>query len=294
MKSQRIAVRFSFFCLWGASLLAQTSIGGGTCSSASVNGIYAVSITGRQVNSSGAFTSVFQAGGTATFDGLSKVTIALTADTNQAVATQLTWSGTYSMQANCVGVVNITTGGSATFTIELYSVLGGTAPNFVLVGNDATYSYTGNGNTQPAAGCAAAPLSGVYTFNATGFVLNGTSVGGVQDGAGLLQFDGQGHLTVNVTLYVTGAATTTLTLTGSYSLASNCLGSATLTDSSSNSYVMSLSVNSATKLFSSNVLVALARSSKFIMVGNAHAIYNQPTATALSILPAAGLWGGRA
>src|SRR5262249_47561009 len=98
-----------------------------------------------------------------------------------------------------------------------------------------------------------------------------------ETGVGLLQFDGQGHLTANVTLNATGASPSALTLTGTYSLASNCTGSASLTDSSSNSYVMSLSISDATKLFSSNVIASLARSSKFIVNGNAHAIYGQPT-----------------
>jgi hypothetical protein len=275
MKSSHIAVLFSFTCLLAAPLLAQTTIGGGTCSSASVNGIYAVSITGRQVNSSGTFASVFQANGSATFDGLNKVTIALTVDSNQAVATSLTWSGTYGMQANCAGTVTITTGGSPTFNIVLFN----SGTNFLLAGNDSTYSYSGNGNNQPTS-CSTSTVSGVYTFNATGFALTGTAVSGVENGAGLLQFDGQGHLTVNVTLIATGATPNPVTLTGTYSVSSNCIGSATLTDSSSNSYVMNLSVTNANKLFSSDLFAALARGSKFIVTGNAHAIFNQPTATA--------------
>jgi len=280
MKRLTIALLISLCSVSTAPLLAQTTIGGGSCTSASVSGVYALSISGRQVNSSGAFTNVFQANGTATFDGLSKVNVSLTSDTNQAVATQLTWSGTYSIQANCVGVLNITTGGSASFNIELYNVIGGNGPAFVLTGNDATYGYTGNGNNQPTGGCSSTPLSGVYTFNATGFVLNGSSVSGAENGAGLLQFDGQGHITVNVTVYASGTPSVALTLTGSYSLSSNCLGTANLTDSSSNAYVMNFSISDATRLYSSNVFVSLARASRFIIIGSAHAIYNQPALSA--------------
>jgi hypothetical protein len=277
MKSSQIAVLLSFSCLLAAPLLAQTTIGGGTCNSASVNGAYAVSLTGRQVNSSGTFTNVFQSNGLATFDGLSKVTFALTADTNQAVATSLTWSGTYTMQANCEGTVSITTGGSATFNLLLYA--SGVNFNFLLTGSDSTYSYTGNGNNTPTT-CSTSLVSGVYTFNAQGFTLSGTSVSGVDNGAGLLQFDGQGHLTVNVTRVTTGATPNALTLTGTYSLSANCVGSATLSDSKANTYVMSLIVSDATTLYSSNLFAALAQNSKFITTGTAHAIYNQPTASA--------------
>jgi hypothetical protein len=259
-------------------LLAQTTIGGGTCSTASVNGPYAVTITGRQVNSSGAIVNAFQANGFANFDGLSKVSFTLTEDTNQAVAAALTWSGTYTMQANCAGVVTITTGGSATFNIVLFSVVGGNAPNFLLSGSDASFTYSGNGSDQPDT-CSTSLLTGVYTFNASGFALNGTAVSGAETGAGLLQFDGQGHLTVNFTLTTSTAAATPITLTGTYTVGSNCLGTATLSDSGNNSYVMNLSITSTNtaKMFSGDLFAALAQNSKFIVAGAAHAIFGQPT-----------------
>ena len=77
MKLSSTAVRFLFAGLLAAPLLAQTQIGGGICNSSSLNGTYALSLSGRQVNSSGAFLSVLQANGSATFDGLSTVTIAI-------------------------------------------------------------------------------------------------------------------------------------------------------------------------------------------------------------------------
>src|SRR5580693_9058272 len=105
-------MRFLLFVLLAAPLLAQTQIGGGTCSSSSLNGTYAVSLTGRQVSASGTYTSVLQANGTATFDGLSTVNIKLAENTSLAAAAALTWSGNYNVQANCIAVVNITSGGS--------------------------------------------------------------------------------------------------------------------------------------------------------------------------------------
>ncbi len=268
---------FTLFCVAAASLVAQTQIGGGTCSSSSLNGSYALSLTGRQVTSSGNFASVFQSNGSASFDGLSKVTVTLTADTIPAVGTPLNWSGTYSMQSNCIGVVNITTGGSATLNIALDD--GGV--DFLVTGNDATYSYSGTGNTQPS-GCSTSTFSGVYTFNGTGFQLTSGSVSGIGNGAGLLQFDGQGNLTVNVTVSTSAKTPTTLTLTGSYSLSSNCLGSANLTDSSKNAYIMSFSVYNST-LNNAAFYASLAQSAKFLITGGAHAIFGQPTTTTASL-----------
>jgi hypothetical protein len=277
MKRPVHAVLFALSCLVAGPLVAQTQIGGGTCSSASFSAAtpYAFALTGRQVSSSGNFANVFQANGSATFDGLSKVTMTMTTATTTAVATPLTWSGTYSVQANCVGVINITSGGSATLNLVLYA----SGVDFLLTGSDSIYAYTGNGNTQPT-GCSASLLSGVYSFTATGFTLSGGSVNGVGNATGLLQFDGQGNITVNVMESQTGKAATQLILTGSYSMSANCLGSATVADSSkTNSYVMGLSVYTATTLYSSDVFATLSQNGKLLMSGSSHAIYGQPAAT---------------
>jgi hypothetical protein len=270
-------VRFTLFCVAATPLMAQTQIGGGTCSSSTLNGAYAFSLTGRQVSSSGNFTAVFQGNGTASFDGLSKVTITLTTGTVGAAGTPLNWSGTYSVQSNCVGVMNITSGGSATLNIALYD----TGADFLVTGNDAVYGYSGTGNNQPS-GCAASTLAGVYTFNGTGFGLSGGAVDGITDGAGLLQFDGQSKLTVNVTISASGKGPLPLTLTGSYAISSNCVGSANLTDSSANAYTMSFSVYTASALASTDLYATLAESARFLISGGAHAIYGQPTATTAS------------
>jgi hypothetical protein len=284
------AVLLFLSSLLSAPLLAQTTIGGNPCTSRSVMGPYALSITGRQVTASGAFTNVFQANGTASFDGLSAVTVSLTTDTNQAVATPLNWSGAYSVQANCAGVITITSGGNATLNLALYD----NGIDFLITGNDATYSYSGNGNTQPA-GCSLSLFSGVYTLNANGFTLSGTSVNGSTSVVGLLEFDGQGHVTVNASFSPSNSNASALT--GSYSVSSNCLGSATLTDSKGASYVMSLSaedlIPAASPLYTSNIYVGLAQNSKFIVTGDAHAIYGQPTSTATAAVRSPAPRGGR-
>jgi hypothetical protein len=273
MKRPRNTMLFTISCLLAAPLLAQTQIGGGTCNSATLTGIYAVSLTGRQATSSGTFTNVLQGNGSANFDGLSKVTITLTTGTLQSVGTPLNWSGTYTMQSNCFGVVTVTSGGSATLNVVSYAE----GADFLVTGSDAIYSYSGSGNTQPT-GCSAALLSGVYTFTGTGYSLSSTSVNGAEAGTGLLQFDGASSITANVTLSGSGNVTTAAALTGSYSVSSNCLGSATLTDSKSNSYVMSFSVDTAATLYSSQFFATLAQSGKLLISGTANAIYGQPAA----------------
>jgi uncharacterized protein (TIGR03437 family) len=268
------AVRFLFAGLLAAPLLAQTQIGGGTCNSSTLNGTYALSLSGRQVTNSGAFLSVLQANGSATFDGLSTVTIAITEDTNAASAVPLSWSGTYSVQANCAALLNITSGGSATLNVMLYNQ----GKDFLLTGSDATYSYTGTGIVQPAqpTTCSAGTLSGIYAFNATGFAESSNAVSGVANGTGLLQFDGQSSLMVNLSTTVGGAAPSALTLTGSYSIASNCTGSAAVTDSSSHSYTLSFSIYTVAAS-NTNFFASLARAADFLMSGAAHTAYAQST-----------------
>lgn len=75
---------------------------------------------------------------------------------SQSFGTPLAYSGTYSLQSNCVGSIGITSGDSATFTLEAYAQ--GRA--FAVIGSDASYAYNGTGNVQPAT--CPATLSGVH------------------------------------------------------------------------------------------------------------------------------------
>ncbi len=267
-----------------APLLAQTQIGGGPCSSSSLSGTYAVALTGRQVSSAGAFTGVLQANGTATFDGLSTVIMKLADNTNQGVATPLNWSGTYSVQANCIATVTIASGGSATLYVAIYSVgVNNPVQDFQLTGSDATYSYSGDGIALPQSTvCSTATLDGVYTFNGTGFVLAAGAVSGAADAAGLFQFDGQGNLTADITTATSGTTSNAVTLTGSYLVSSSCIGSATLTDSSSNSYTLSFSIYNVSA-GNAGFYVTL-ETSNLLLAGGGHAVYGQTsTATLQSV-----------
>ncbi len=275
MKRPYIVAFSLLLCLPAAPLLAQTTIGGGSCTSGTPSGTYAVQITGKQVSSAGNFTNVFQAVGSATFDGLSKVTFSLLQDNTQVAATPLTWAGSYSVQSNCNGAVTITAGGNATFTMALYN----TGSNFLMTGSDSTYNYAISGDTQPT-GCSAGLLSGVYSVTATGYTLSGGLVSGAGDFSGLLQFDGTSNATANIT--VVGSSPSVLT--GTYSMNSNCIGSATLSGGGK-SYAVSMSVftvtpATGTPVAISALYVSLAQTGKSISTGTSRAIFGQPTAAA--------------
>jgi hypothetical protein len=175
---------------------------------------------------------VSQAIGTATFDGLSKVTFSLTDNTNKAFGVTQTLSGTYSMQANCIGMLTISVGDTAGFSIESFNQ----GRNYLISGQDGTYAFTGNGGLLPAT-CSASQLSGVYSFNATGFAILTGAISGASNISGLLTFDGKSA--VNATWYIaSGATNTTNTLSGQFTVTAGCTGTATVTDASSNTYAL--------------------------------------------------------
>jgi uncharacterized protein (TIGR03437 family) len=267
MKHPQTVLLSFFACLLATPLLAQTTIGGGTCSSATVSGSYGASITGRQLTSAGKFTNVLQANGVATFDGQSKVTFAMTQSTLQTIATPLNWSGTYSVQANCAAQMTITTGGSATFNLAIYN--GGT--DILFTGSDATYSYSGSADTQPATGCSTAALAGSYIYSAAGYNLSSGAVVGSVALSGLFQFDGQGNVTVSATI---NGTKTSAGNTGTYSLSSNCLGTATLTLNGS-PLTVAFNVYNVASSSPSDIYMDLGQSGNFIVSGTAHTVTNQ-------------------
>jgi hypothetical protein len=255
------------FCLPAAPLLAQPAIGSSPCNSSTLNGAYELILSGRQVATTGAVSQLFQAVGTATFDGLSKVTFTMTANTvttSQNFGKPLVYSGTYSLQSNCLGAINITGGDTGTFTLESFN----SGKTFAVIGSDANYAYNGTGNAQPAT--CPTTLSGVHEFNATGNSLSGVTVTAVLDVAGVLQFDGQGNATANWT-QVSNLTATTVSATGTYSVSPGCVASVTLTDTSNNKYAVSLSIYSTAPNF------ALAVTSPQLLIDGSGAAA-QPTA----------------
>ncbi len=227
-------------CLLAAPLLAQPQIGGGTCSSSSLTGSYSLTLTARDVSSSSSISKTLQGIGTATFDGLNKATFNLTNNTNQSAGAVQTWSGTYSLQSNCVGVVTINSGDTASFSVGVYNQ----GKAYVLTGQDGVYSFTGSGNLLPAT-CPASIPAGSYSFNGSGFSLSSGSITGVNYISGLVQFSGTSGLTTTANLTVGGTALSTST-TGTYTLNSGCTATASVTDALGDTYSFAFTFTSST------------------------------------------------
>jgi hypothetical protein len=213
--------------LFAIPAVAQT-ISGGTCSAATLNGTYSLTLSGRGISSVGAFTGGYEAVGTSTFDGKSAVTFTGTVNTNLAAGKTFTYSGTYAFSSNCMGTITLTSGSSATFTLVAWGNSSNPGLDFAITGTDANYVYSGSGaGTMPSL-CATATISGEYVYEASGFTLSGTAQTGALDESGVLQFDGQGNVTASYTNFSNGA---TVTASGTYTMGANCVGSATVTDS---------------------------------------------------------------
>jgi hypothetical protein len=222
-----------------------------------------LTISGRDPGDAITVTNVLEGIGTVTFDGLSKVTFNLTANTNQQAGQALTWSGTYSMPTNCVGTINITTGDTATFVLQAYN----TGTNYLITGQDGSYSLSGNGGKPPASACSAGTLNGTYELSASGVALSSTTLNGGANLAGLMVFNGTGGLTTNRVLLI-GRSSSTDTTSGTYSVTAGCTGIATITDPSGNSYGLAFSISSTSAAnFSMN-----ASNSKLIFIGTGRII----------------------
>lgn len=269
MKSARAFYLFSISCLLAAPSLAQNQIGGGTCSAASLNGTYALTLSGRGISAAGSFAGSVQAVGTATFDGKSAVTFTGIANTNQVAGTQFSYAGSYAIASNCYGPINFVAGSTATYTLVVW----GGGSDFAVTGSDSTYVYSGSGSNIRPAACATATLSGAYSFDASGFTLSGTAQAGSGDEAGVFQFDGQGNVTASYIDSLGGTTQTSITATGTYSVTSACLASATLVDSSGNTNTLNF-VITGNYGGAADLIVANAQ---FVRTGSAHSAFLNPT-----------------
>ena len=232
---KHVLIGATFFCLLAMPLAAHAQ----TCSPANLKGTYAAVLSGRNVNSTNVLSAALQSVGTATFDGAGAVSMALTTNTNLAQGAAQTLSGTYTLPANCVGSLVFTTGSTASFTLISFAGGGG----FTLTGDDGTYALLGSGSPKPAA-CITSTLSGNYAFAGNGYSLKASTITGVNNLSGLLQFDGQGTLTGNWTVS-TGAAAIPANATGHYSVTSACQASGTMTDSTGANFAFAATITSA-------------------------------------------------
>ena len=235
-------------CLLAVPLMAQPQVGAGTCDSSSLSGNYSLTLTGRQFTgvTPELFEGALEGVGTAAFDGLNKVTFTLTENTNATRGVSATLSGTYSIESNCVGVLTITSGDSATYALGVFN----SGSNYIITGQDGTYSLIGSGNTMPKTSCSSPTLSGAYSFNGNGFGLQSTTIASAGYLSGILTFDGAGNVSSGTWNVTPGyQVSSPVSVTGTYTVNSNCTATAAVKDSAGNSYAFVFTITGANGSF---------------------------------------------
>lgn len=265
-------------CLLAAPFLASAQTAG-VCTSATLNGTYSLTLTGRAVSSTLVIGKDYQALGTISFNGSGAVTATVVANTNAAQGTTQTLTGTYTIPSNCVGTLSFTTGDTASYTLIPYN----NGQNYEITGTDATYQLTGSGGPQPAS-CLASTLSGNYVFSGNGFSLASGAIAAAYDISGLVTFDGVGGI-IGSTAVVTPTSSTPDPFSGHYTMTANCTGSATVTDAAGTGYTLSLVATSAD---GSTVSIAGATATA-IYTTTAHSTMTNP---GIAVANAAGVTGG--
>jgi uncharacterized protein (TIGR03437 family) len=246
----------------------QNQITGGNCTAANLNGVYALTLSGRAISAAGAMAGAVQVVGTATFDGTSAVTFAGVANANLGAGSSFNYTGSYIVPNNCYGSITFAAGSTASFTLVVW----GGGNDFAITGADATYIYSGSGNSVRPGVCGTPTLSGEYSFSTSGSTLSGTNQTGTAEEAGVFQFDGQGHLTASYSDTIGGAVPAAVTATGTYSVTSACLASATFVDSNGLTNTMNL-VLTGNYGANANLIVA---NPQFIRSGSAHTAFLNP------------------
>ena len=270
MRRARGVLLFSLSCLLGAPLAAQNQITGGSCSPSNLNGTYSLILSGRGISSTGSFAGSFQGVGTATFDGQGTVKLTGIGNTNLAQGKAFNFTGSYTVPSNCDGTMNVTGTSMANFNLLVWN----NGNNFNIVGSDVNYVYSGSGgNFQPAA-CATSTMSGEFLYSASGFTLSGTNQNGAADESGVFQFDGQGNAKATYTITSSsGAQPQQLKSSGTYTVLSGCLASATMTDSAGNTNTLNFAITGPY----GGALDLIEANSGFVRSGAAHAVVLNPT-----------------
>lgn len=170
-------------------------------------------------------TPAFGMLGVMTFDGVGHVTASYNSITGGALKTG-TWGGTYTVNSDGVGAIDITTGATARFALTLNSTVAGVAHGLQLL-------LTDDANNEVVSGAAVLQSAAAQTYSAASlkgtFAIQGDSwtakAGDKREGlTGIVNFDGKGGLTSFVKVMWGGAFYAGKAESGSYTVGPNGIG----------------------------------------------------------------------
>jgi hypothetical protein len=228
-KEDEMKVRKLGFALWlGLCLSVYASA---SCSNATLVGNYGFTITGVDATSQLA-ASV----GQLTADGKGNLTGIFTNSTAGVISSNVPLTGTYSVKSGCTGTATITpSGGSATnFSLVVVSSGG----QFELAETKAGSSQYGYALAQGKAICTNAGVKNTFGFRGGGY----SSSLAPNAWAGQVKLNGSGGVTGSESASF-GGTIESFSLTGSYSVSSNCTGTATFNGGTSPAHTYFVIVN---------------------------------------------------
>lgn len=219
-----------------AALLAAFPIySSATCTNASIKGVYGIVSAGLNGSLQPA-TGINQV----TVDGAGNATGTATKSINGTIVTY-TFTGTYQIAKNCTG--------SATWTNQDNQVehdnlvLNSANKGAFLIQTDANHVQSSIAVAEGTAVCTDLGVKHNYSMKLTGSV---TSIGQVAF-VGQLVLNGTGSITGTSTLSLNGSIVSAVPVTGTYTINSNCTGTAQITPKGQSPINLALVVVSADK-----------------------------------------------
>jgi hypothetical protein len=203
-------------------ILVALTIGGASlahasCSNASVNGTYGIVSTGLNGSLQPA-SSVDQV----TLDGAGHLSGTSTKSIDGTIVT-FPFTGTYSIAASCNGTAIFNNQSGQTEHDNIY--LNNSNAGAFLIQTDKTHVQSSIAVAQGAATCTNLGVKNPYSFEATGQVIGTGQIAG----AGRLSMNGTGGISGTLTLSLDGVIHSSVAVTGTYKINSNCTGAATIT-----------------------------------------------------------------
>jgi len=195
------------------------------CTSATLTGDYGYLMTGQIFNSTAGFIP-FADSGSLNWNGSSKVTGSSSLNVGGGINSR-TLTGTYTVNSDCTGSFTYTDNLGNSASINLVIIGGGTEIQFLETDSGTTIS----GNAKPQqTHCTALDVSGSYTFSISGGFYDTTGTFEPFADAGTLTSDGNGTFNLNDTASI-GGNVGARSMSGQYTMNSNCTGTTTLAGS---------------------------------------------------------------
>ena len=215
--------------------LMTSGMAGAVCTNATLKGVYGFISVG--LNGSGVPASnVTQV----TADGNGNLTGITTKSINGTIVT-FTATGTYQVSTNCTGSATLTNQDGQT-EHDNFVLNNGNKGGF-LIQTDSNHVESAIAAAQGTATCTNLGVKHTYSLEATGLHIGVGQIAAV----GQLALNGTGSLKGTITISANGAISSSLPVTGSYLINSNCTGTATFTPQGQSAINISIVIVNAGK-----------------------------------------------